>query len=362
LKKYYYITISLSLLFFITRKESPEVSISYDTNESYKQNTLNPKLYTFKNKKQNKILKLENTDNDIEDHSEVYSVGHRTKTLEIYHHLKDLPDSINLMDEYSHNPLKDISKSYQVNIPHVTNPSFGISLKVNKTLLQGKNPIIQLKTKFNYKGEDIFPAYTIIVKNHKDMNTPLLIKKGIKKSKLSFKLNSMLEAGDYIIQIEATPNGLNSQYPLMASSSFKVSPRFTQFQNESKDEVDSKGNLHYKALYKVMTKGYYNFEAVLNSQDGTPIALIENIVKLEEGVNWVDLPIHGYLFHKLNYAGSFIVTHQRLRKVKPNLSLWSNKIEVLDYETRSYSLSEFNSSPYENKVLLDKIKRLSQAN
>jgi len=289
--------------------------------------------------------------------------SNRAKTLEIYHNAKDLPHSINLLKNKDYNPLKDKKEDHKVTLPHINDPRYSIGLHVKETLVQGKNPLISIKVSFSLEGNKVFFPYTMIIKKMgSKLNDNIIEKENLKKSSLSLKLNSKLEAGDYLIQVHASPPHLSSSVPLIASSSFRVSPRFTQYLKHSKDELDGNGNLHYKALYKVMTKGHYIFEAVINDKNGNPLALVENVVKLKTGNFWVDLPVHGYLFHKKNISGSFTITHQRLRKMKKNFSLWSNKVEKLNYTTNSYSLEEFNSSPHQNKVLFDKIKKLSKAN
>ncbi len=285
-----------------------------------------------------------------EKQSDSFSQKVKTKqthrTLEKYKMMKDLPShllpskEIDLLQN-KYLPQKKIAQSLKGNL--------SIEVLPSHTYLTQKDTLtIQVNT--FYKG---VPANaSVILKNNQDLSLGDIELNSIGKGMYDTQIKN-LKAGKYYFSIVARSKNEEA----FISYSFQVSPHYFDFISSIDSGLDAEGNLFFTERINFLERGTYNIEGVIYFENH-PYAQTSTIIKDSEGIQDIELSFHGFLFHRNQVSGSFVLKSLQITKVGTDLSSSGDTLINLIHQSPHFSKDEFNSRAYENDVIINKINTL----
>lgn len=284
------------------------------------------------------------------DKKSIYQIKNEVKTLEAYKNMVKYPS-------YS----TPINKKQKIDfIEKQLKPDI-------KMALGEKNPLIQFKAwseKNFYNENDRIKINAVLTMKGESQNSKITAEfdSGIRKEL------SLTDNGHYELVID--PKDVNSgknSVKIFANfkdeifvmlSRFNYSKSNIELLENKNAELDSHGNLVFKNQAKVKTKGNYLIEGILY-HNGKMIAKAHSIKSFTEGKNTIDLKYYGYLFYENQLSGSFELKNLQVSLMDENLGSKSIEFFTPNLKTKEYYWDQFNSSPYNNEIIQDKITALS---
>ena len=178
----------------------------------------------------------------------------------------------------------------------------------------------------------------------------------------------MDQKGHYVLIVDPSllKTGQNSVRILTKyqNESFEILSRFhycasdIELLGEGESSLSSQGDLLFHHEVNVLSEGNFLFEGILY-QNGKMVAKAHIVKSLSEGLNLVDLKYYGFLFYDRMLSGSFELRNLQVSSIDENLN--SKNIQFFNprIKTKNYFWDQFNSTPYNNEIIQDKIKKLT---
>ncbi|OFZ25018.1 MAG: hypothetical protein A2381_13160 [Bdellovibrionales bacterium RIFOXYB1_FULL_37_110] len=238
-----------------------------------------------------------------------------------------------------------------------------------KQVLGEKDPRVVMiswseKNYYSTKDEAIF-LYAFFHKNGKRINAQMIKARLDSGLEIQFQPRSQgeyvgkldisyIKTGQYLVQIDAKAAGEN----LTAVCGFKVADQYYEYEKMKKVFLDSNGNLVFEHQVNILKAGTYLLEGLLYDSRGKIVASAHNAVELVQGIQTINLNFYGYIFYKKKISGSFNLKNIQLAYVDENLVIHGEQLVRLNAFTDRYSWDQFNSEPFNNPVIDDKLAHL----
>jgi hypothetical protein len=160
-----------------------------------------------------------------------------------------------------------------------------------------------------------------------------------------------LEQGNYTILI-----GTQTTRSLL---SFAVRENYYNFQEVSENFITSNGNLKFILKFDILKSENYILEGSLFYKNKL-IGFAEKIHTLNKSNNQlVDLEFFGKIISDQEIDGQLELRNITLSPIKKDLRTININLISPKYTTERYSFDQFNSHSFNNRVLVDKIKIIS---
>ena len=146
----------------------------------------------------------------------------------------------------------------------------------------------------------------------------------------------------------------DAQETRIAFGGFQYSHPAAHLTGKYSDRLEN-GNLIISAQVDVKQAGRVHLAGVINNALGTPIALSQHAAELEEGLQWIDLPVYGLLLR--NTASPFTVGSLTLTTTRGMPNALGEVAENV-HKTAAYLPTAFTDKPFDRVNLLDAAARL----
>ena len=283
---------------------------------------------------------------------DIFMITNREKTREIYQEMINYPDYSTPVDhkksiDYIENKFApDIKQILGNNDPSVTMVAWS-----EKNYYSLKDEVIRFYAIFSRKGKNINAQ-----KIKASLNSGVEIQ--FQSQSLGYYMGeldiSQIKTGQYLLQIDANAGGET----LTAVSGFKVEGQYYEFDKMKRSFLDSNGNLVFEHQVHILKAGTYLLEGLLYDSRGKIIASAHNAVELAQGLQTINLNFYGYIFYKKKMSGPFNLKNIQLAYVDENLVNHGEQLVVLNAFTDKYDWDQFNSSPFNNPIIDEKLADL----
>lgn len=139
---------------------------------------------------------------------------------------------------------------------------------------------------------------------------------------------------------------------------FRLDSSLVEFVKSNSTEIDSQGNLVFSNDYHFFENGTYLVEGTLYTEKNELIGKAQTFVKANQGIQSVELSFYGYLLYQLQESGRFNLKNIQINQVDENLVTRGNFMKQIDQITPHLSWDQFNSRPYNNELVQDKLSML----
>lgn len=304
------------------------------------------------NHNQKKVKKLLDKRNKKNGHSlnKAFTVSNEKKTLETYKKMVHYP-------------------SYSTPIPKTQKVDFiQKQLKPDiKQVIGDKNPTIQFQAwseKNFYNESDKIILFANLTQKGKSKDSRVIAKIENKTSMIFEKDNKgryfleldkkLLIEGKNTIQISTDFKG--ESFSILSRFSFSKSK--LELLDQKSIHLDSEGNLKFQNSVKVEKEGNYLVEGIVYHK-GEMVAKAHSIQNFKVGEDLLELKFYGYLFYEKKISGRFEIKNIQVSLIDENLSNISTSFFYTKLVSKEYYWDQFNSMPYSNEVIQDKIIALS---
>jgi len=214
-------------------------------------------------------------------------------------------------------------------------PSDDYSIKI-RTLLKGRPTI----------------AHIEINDQNKTIYTP--IKKGVGLYELVIPAEELKEGKIYF-----TINAKNNQKQTFLQLAAQVNPQYFEYLNFIDSGLNAMGDLFFNHSIRFHKMGNYLIEGILY-QRNTPLLKTHTIIKNTHGDQVVNLSFHGYYFFKNKVKGEFQLKGIQITKIEDSLASKGDQYIPLNLVTEDFHWEQFNSRPYINPTIEQKINNLKR--
>ena len=269
---------------------------------------------------------------------------HRSKTLQKYEKMKDLPSGLIpnkevdlLLNKFT--PQKKQALSNTGNLQLEVLPS-------HYYISSEEQYILTIHS--SYKSAPTNSKVTI--KSDSFEINPKAIATGYYEIPIS---SQNLKPGKNYLTITATTHGEEA----FASLSLQMNPHYFDFISSLDSGLDPEGNLFFLEQFNFLEKGDYTIEGVVYHK-GKPFAQVSKILRNVVGVQDVELNFYGHLFYNNKVEGVFQLKSLQVTKITSNLASTGDSLLNIQHQSPSIEWEMFNSKPFENEAIIDKIKTL----
>ena len=269
------------------------------------------------------------------------------QTLAIYEQHKDVPSELVKLkgtDRIAHKfkTKKKVSLGEK-------DPNYSLEVIPSHYYLDKKMDSYHIKLRTHYKGQPI--ASQIAVRDENNLNYPIRSDApGVYEVRINPK--DMPQGKKYFSISAKIP-----QSEAFASLSTQVNAHYFDHLKVVESDLDAHGDLFFTNRFHFYTAGNYLLEGTLY-HEGRPFAQTSQLFKNKEGFQDLTLSFHGYLFYKEKVEGRFELRGLQVTKIEDDLKSVGDTYLNLEQKTTSYKWDQFNSKPFENEVIRQKINSL----
>jgi len=206
-----------------------------------------------------------------------------------------------------------------------------------------------IKMRTLYKGQPI--ASQIEVRDEKNIKYPIH-SQGLGVYQVRINPKDLPLGKKYFSILAKT-----SKAKAFASLSTQVNAHYFDHLKTVESDLDAYGDLFFTNRFNFYTAGDYLLEGTLY-YEGKPFAQTSQLFKSIEGHQDLTLSFHGYLFYKEKVEGKFELRGLQVTKIEDDLKSVGDTYLSIEQMTSSYKWDQFNSKPFENEVILQKINTL----
>jgi hypothetical protein len=160
--------------------------------------------------------------------------------------------------------------------------------------------------------------------------------------------------GRFRVKIEVV---LQDGGEIRLTEAFDVSGSGVSYAGKMRDFIDSSGNMKLEFLLDNKRMGHYLLECSIMSADHQLLAKVESLQLLKAGRQWGAIKAHGGYFYNNRLSGPFHISSLAIKKVDAKtLASSGDSYFAVNSSTDTYSWKRFNSTPYVNENIKEKLE------
>ena len=274
------------------------------------------------------------------------------KSIAVYRKVMDYPSSTQPLDSFfTKDPLEQKTLIQQKSVLGLDSQTNELAAQIPKSYYTLEEEIIPLSIQTTTENSLVNTPLTLIIDNNKQLNISPL-QTGIYQADLP--LAEMSEGSHTLTIIAKFKNEevINNLY-------FQVNKSLVEFVKTDNADIDPEGNLFFSNYFKFIEAGTYLIEGTLYTDDNQLIGKAHTISKVQPGVQTVYLSFYGYLLFQKRVSGNFILRNIQINQVDERLVTRGNYVKQINQRTPYLTWEQFNSKPYNNELIHEKLSLLS---